>query len=192
MAWTVFNFTSHPFFNLSNQPASAVLAHDLTVNADRVLEIDSNLIPTGVLRDVGGTPMDFRSGKPIGRDLAADYDLLKLAGGYDHTFVLNKRAEGRLSRAGAVYEPATGRTLQVFSTEPAMQLFSGNGFAAQSPRDLGKGNVLYPIRSGFAMEPMHYPDSPNKPAFPSTVLDPGETYRGEIIFLFGTRPASPI
>lgn len=189
---TVFNLTSHPFFNLSNQPGSAILDHELTIHADRVLEIDKNLIPTGVLRDVTGTPMDFRASKPMGRDLAASYDLLMLGGGYDHTFVLNKSAEGRLAPAAAVYEPTSGRELTVFSTEPGLQFFSGNGFAAQMPRDQGKGGVLYPLHAGFALEPMHYPDSPNKPTFPSTELRPGETYRGEIVFQLSLRPASPI
>lgn len=189
---TVFNFTSHPFFNLSNSPGSTALDHVVTVNADRVLEIDKNLIPTGVFRDVVGTPMDFRAGKALGRDLEAPYDLLMLAGGYDHTFVLNKSAEGRLGFVARVFEPTSGRTLEIFSTEPGMQLFSGNGFAAKAPTDLGKGGVLYPKHSGIALEPMHFPDSPNQPSFPSTILGAGETYRGEIIFRFGSRSGSPI
>lgn len=189
---TVFNLTSHPFFNLSNQPGSSIVDHVLTIDADRVLEIDKNLIPTGVLRDVTGTPMDFRSGKSIGRDLMASYDLLMFGGGYDHTFVLNKSADGRLARAAAVYDPTSGRELTVFSTEPGLQFFSGNGFAAQAPRDAGKGGVLYPLRSGFALEPMHYPDAPNQPTFPSTELRPGETYRGEIVFQIKPRSTPPI
>lgn len=189
---TVFNFTSHPFFNLSNTPGSTALDHEVIVNADRVLEIDKNLIPTGVQRDVTGTPMDFRNGKVLRRDLEAPYDLLMLAGGYDHTFVLNKSAEGRLGFVARISEPTSGRTLEIFSTEPGMQLFSGNGFAAKTPTDLGKGGVLYPKHSGIALEPMHFPDSPNQPSFPSTVLGAGETYRGEIIFRFGTRSGAPI
>lgn len=191
---TVFNFTTHPFWNLSDTPGSSIVDHQLTLYADRVLEIDKNLIPTGAMRMVAGTPMDFRSAKPIGADLAQSYDLLMLAGGYDHTYVLNKSAEGRLTLAARLHEPTSGRTLEILSTEPGLQVFSGNGFAAQSPRDLGKGGVLYPLRSGLAMEPMHYPDSPNQPAFPSTVLNAGETYEAKTIFRLGatppTRPAS--
>lgn len=189
---TVFNFTSHPFFNLSNSAGSTALDHVVTVNADRVLEIDKNLIPTGVLRDITGTPLDFRAGKALGRDLEAPYDLLMRAGGYDHTFVLNKSAEGRLGFVARVFEPTSGRWLEIFSTEPGMQLFSGNGFAAKAPIDLGKGGVLHPKHSGIALEPMHFPDSPNQPSFPSTILEAGETYRGEIIFRFGTRSGAPI
>lgn len=185
---TVLNLTSHPFFNLSNNPGTSALDHELTIQADRVLEIDNNLTPTGLLRDVAGTPMDFRNPKTLGKDLGASYDLLVLGSGYDHTYVLNKTADGRLALCARVREPSSGRTLEVWSTEPGLQLFSGNGFAAMSPRDLGKGGVLYPLRSGFALEPMHFPDSPNRPAFPSTVLAPGETYQGEIRYKFSTQP----
>jgi aldose 1-epimerase len=139
------------------------------------------------MRDVAGTPLDFRSSKTIGQDLMASYDLLMRAGGYDHTFVLNKSADGRLSHAATAYEPTSGRTLEIFSTEPGMQLYSGNGFAAQAPRDQGKGGVLYALHAGFALEPMHYPDSPNQPSFPSTVLASGESYSGSIVLRFATR-----
>jgi aldose 1-epimerase len=152
-----------------------------------VLAIDKNLIPTGALREVAGTPMDFRTGKPLGQELHADYDLLHLAGGYDHTFVLKKSAPGLLSLVASLHEPASGRTLHIYSTEPGLQLYSGNDFFAQAPRDLGKNHVLYPPHSGIALEPMHYPDSPNQPNFPSTVLSPGETYEGKIIFQFAVK-----
>jgi aldose 1-epimerase len=212
---TVVNFTCHPFFNLSNTPGSSILDHQITVNASKVLDINAGLIPTGTLLDLtlaANAPMDFRTAKTFRRDYQANYPLLNLvagggtvpvgdggtvgdggaagiAGGYDNTYVLDKSADGgSLTFAARAYEPVSGRTLEVWSTEPSMQLFSGNNLAGQSPRDLGKGGVLYQEYSGFAMEPMHYPDSPNQPSFPSTVLDASKTYQGQIVYKFGTKP----
>jgi aldose 1-epimerase len=189
---TVVNFTSHPFFNLSNTPGSPVADHVLTIDAEQFLEIDPLLIPTGVLRSVEGTPMDFRSGKPVGADIGdVSYDMLAridpMKGGYDHTFAVAQKTPGELTRNAEVYEPVSGRVLEVSSTEPGLQLFTANGLNGQAPRDVGKGDVPYPSRSALCLEAMHFPDSPNHPTFPSTELAAGATYKGEIIFAFSTR-----
>ncbi|KAA5613322.1 galactose mutarotase [Rhodovastum atsumiense] len=182
---TIANFTGHTFFNLSGVPGSSILDHVVTLNADRVLDIDETLIPTGKLRDVAGSPMDFRQPKPLGRDIDQPYDLLKAGNGYDSTWVVNK-PEGQLGFDARVLDPKSGRIMEVWSTEPSLQLFSGNNLEAKAPRDQGKGGVLYPFRSSFAMEPAHYPDSVNHPEFPSTVLNPGQWYVGQIVYKFST------
>ncbi|MEO7888401.1 MAG: aldose epimerase family protein [Vicinamibacterales bacterium] len=187
---TVLNLTTHPFFNLSNTPGSSVFGHVISINADRVLEVNSLLRPTGVLRNVAGTPMDFRVAKPLGQDIATAYDQLRLidpAGAYDHTYVVNSAPGGALTRVAMASEPTSGRTLEVWSTEPGVHLLSAPSLNGLAPRDVGKGGVAYPKSSGFCLEPMHFPDSPNQPAFPSTMLDAGATYRGEIVFRFGTQ-----
>jgi aldose 1-epimerase len=156
-----------------------------------VLEIDANLIPTGVLRDVTGTPMDFRTAKALGAEIDVDYDLLKHGGGYDHTYVvvdddseLKPSGFEKFRFVGKLHEKMTGRIMEVWSTEPSVQVVTANGLSAQNPRDLGKGGVLFPFRSAFCIEPMHYPDSPNHPNFPRTELEPGETYSGTIVYRF--------
>lgn len=193
---TVVNLTSHPFFNLSNDPTASVLDHVVSVNADSVLEVNDRLLPTGTLRDVTGTPMDFRAGKPLRQDYQADYDLLKLVGGggagiasgYDHHFALNKAAPDEYSLAASAYDPTSGRKLEVWSTEVGVQLFTGNGLAGQVPRDVGKGGVAYMQHTGFCLEPSHFPDSPNQPSFPSTVVTPEKPYTGKIAFKFSVMP----
>lgn len=192
---TVANFTSHSFFNLGNDPTATVLNHVIQLNADRVLESNDRLLPTGALRDVTGTPMDFRTPKPFAHDYQADYDLLNLvggggagiAGGYDNHYALNEDEPGELTFAASAYEPLAGRVMQVWSTEPGTQLFTGQNLTGQAPRDVGKGGVLYQKYYGFCIEPSHFPDSPNQPDFPSTVISPGETYRGKIVYKFGVR-----
>ncbi|WP_437312777.1 aldose epimerase family protein [Sorangium sp. So ce385] len=189
---TVVNFTSHPFFNLSNTPGSPVADHVLTIHADQFIELSELLVPTGVLRSVDATPMDFRSGKPVGADIGdVSYDMLAridpAKGGYDHTFAVLQPTPGELTRHATVVEPESGRVLDVWSTEPGLHLFTANGLNGQAPRDVGKGNVPYPSRSALCLEPMHFPDSPNQPSFPSTKLAAGATYEGEIVFAFSTR-----
>jgi aldose 1-epimerase len=204
---TVGNFTQHPFFNLSGNLSSPALGHVVTLNANSVLEINANLIPTGVVRPVAGTPMDFTTPKAIGlgippADAGADagYDLIELAGGYDNTFVINQgTGDGgadAAAEAGAgapifnakVYEPTSGRTLEIWSTEPSVQLFSANNLAGQIPRDQGKGGAIFNKYGAVAVEPMHYPDSPNEPSFPTTVIPANATYTGQIAYKFGTQP----
>lgn len=192
---TVVNLTSHSFFNLGNVPTTPILDHVITVNAGKVLEINDRLLPTGVLRDVAQTPMDFRKPKTFGQDYQANYDLLNLvggggagiAGGYDNHYALNKSSKAKLTHAATAYEPTSGRVMEVWSTEPGMQLFTGQNLTGQTPRDVGKGGTTYQKYYGFCMEPSHYPDSPNQASFPSTTLDVGEEYEGKIIYKFGVR-----
>jgi aldose 1-epimerase len=189
---TVINLTSHPFFNLSNTPGSVVEDHVVTLHAEQFLELDEMLIPTGVLREVEGTPMDFRAGKPVGADIGdVSYDMLAridpMKGGYDHTFAISQSAKGAMTLHATVVEPASGRVLEVRSTEPGLQFFTANGLNGQAPRDVGKGDTPYPSRSALCLEPMHFPDSPNQPSFPSTTLAKGATYEGEIVFAFGVQ-----
>ena len=189
---TVANFTSHPYFNLTGDARISIVDHVLTVDADRFLPIDAALIPTGELRSVDGTPMDFRRGKRIGADIDDSGDVqLQRANGYDHHYVLNRAADpALLSFAARVEEPASGRTLEVWTTEPGLQVFSGNNLQAKAPRDLGKGDRLFAFRGGLCLEPAHFPDSVHHPAFPSTVLRPGETRRGRIVYRFATNDRS--
>jgi aldose 1-epimerase len=184
---TILNLTSHAFFNLSGRLGEPVLDHVVTIHADRVLEVDDGLIPTGTLRDVAGTPMDFRALAAIGSRIDQDHELLKRAGGFDHTFVLHDAGGGGVRLAARVEEPESGRVMEVWSTEPGLQFFTANALTGQAPRDVGKGNTPYVARSAFCLEPQHYPDSPNHPAFPSTVLRPGAWYSGQIVYRFSTR-----
>jgi aldose 1-epimerase len=184
---TVANFTGHAFFNLTGDPTIPNGNHVITVNADRFLPTDSTLIPSGEMRPVAGTPFDFRQPKPFGRDIGATDEQLKLGNGYDHHYVLNKKEPGELSFAASAYEPNSGRLMEVWTTEPGMQLFSGNNLEAKAPRDQGKGGKLFIFRGAFCMEPSRFPDSPNKPQFPSTVLNPGDWYTGKIVYKFSAK-----
>jgi aldose 1-epimerase len=183
---TVANFTTHPFFNLSGDLGSEILDHVIQVNASSVLEIDGTLIPTGKLRPVMGTVMDFRAPTPFGARIKADYDLLKFANGYDHHYALDKLTPNELSFAASAYSPKSGRFMEVWTTEPGMQLHSGNNLEGKIPRDAGKGAVFI-FRSGFNMEPSHFPDSPNKPNFPTTVIKAGQWYSGTTVYRFSAK-----
>lgn len=184
---TIANFTSHAFFNLSGNPGTPILDHVLAIDADRVLEVDATSIPTGRLLDVAGTPLDFRTPTPIGARIGEDHPQLKNVGGYDHAYVLDRTAAGGMQRAASVYDPGSGRVMEVWTTEPSMQFYSGNFLEGKAPRDLGKGGTLYVHRSAFCLEPQQYPDAPNHPNFPGTVLRPGEWYSGRIAYRFSTR-----
>jgi aldose 1-epimerase len=181
------SFTGHTFYNLSGDLGKSILDHIITVNADLVLESDDSLAATGAIRRVAGTPMDFRQPTAFGARINADYDLLKYGSGYDACYVINKKEIGELSFAARAYEPVSGRYMEVWSTEPGVQLYSGNFLEGKVPRDLGKGNTLFHFRSAFSFEPHHFPNSPNKPHFPSTLLKAGETYSGKIIAKFSTK-----
>jgi aldose 1-epimerase len=181
------SFTGHTFYNLSGDLGKPILDHIVTVNSDFVLESDDSLAPTGVIRSVTGTPMDFRQPTAFGAHINDDYDLLKYGLGYDSCYVLNKKEVGELSLAASAYEPVSGRYMEIWSTEPGMQLYSGNFLEGKVPRDIGKGNTPYVFRSSFSFEPHHFPNSPNKPHFPSTALKAGETYSGKIIAKFFTK-----
>jgi aldose 1-epimerase len=185
---TVVNFTSHGFFNLAGQDKGDILNHLVWLNAESFTPIDATLIPTGEIRSVKGTPMDFFS-KPqtFGARIKDDYDQLKFGpGGYDHNYVL-KKAGNELSLAARVSEPTSGRVMEVFTTEPGLQFYSGNFLEGKQPRDVGKGGRVYAFRTGFCMEADHFPDSPNKPNFPTTILNKGEWYSGKTIYKFSVK-----
>jgi aldose 1-epimerase len=183
---TVANFTVHTFFNLSGDLGSSITDTIFTVNGTRVLEVTPALAPNGKIREVAGTPMDFREPKTLGKDIGADYDLLKAGGGYDNHFIIDQKAPGAFTFDVRAYDPRSGRILEVWSTEPGIQLYSGNFLEGKVPRDVGKGNTVYKFRSGFCLEPSHFPDSLNHADFPSTTLNPGDWYSGKIVYRFST------
>jgi aldose 1-epimerase len=184
---TVANFTGHTFFNLTGDPTVVNSKHVIKVNADAYLPVDKNLIPTGELKPVAGTPFDFRTPKAFGKDIGMADEQLKLGNGYDHHYALKKAKPGALEFAASAFEPDSGRYMEVWTTEPGMQLFSGNNLSAKTPDDLGKGGKLFVFRGAFCMEPSRFPDGPNQPKFPSTVVKPGEWYTGKIVYKFSTR-----
>lgn len=177
---TVVNLTQHTYFNLSGDASRDVLGHVLRLDADRFTPVDATLIPTGELAPVEGTPFDFRVATAIGARIGDADARLAGAGGYDHNFVLN--GGGGLSLAAEVREPESGRTLALWTTEPGMQFYSGNYLDGSVT---GKGGVAYGHRSGFCLEPQHFPDSPNQPSFPSVVLRPGERFTSRTMYRFG-------
>ena len=175
---TICNLTHHGYFNLDG--GNDVLGHQLTLRASRFTPVRADLIPTGELRGVAGTPMDFRTATAIGARIGSSDDQIALAGGYDHNWVLDREGEGLVS-AATLFGPVSGRVLEVLTTEPGLQFFSGN-FPEGEIR--GKGGNLYGFRSGLCLETQHFPDSPNRPGFPSTALAPGERYRSSTVYRF--------
>ncbi len=183
---TVANFTTHSFFNLSGNLGSEILDHVIYVNASRYLPINSGLIPTGELASVENTPMDFRVPMTFGARIKSDFEQIKLANGYDNHWVLDKKTPNALSRAAMAWDPKSGRLMEVYTTEPGLQVHTGNNLEGKAPRDVGKGSTFI-FRSGFNMEPSRFPDSPNKPAFPTTVIKAGEWFSGRTIYKFSAK-----
>lgn len=181
---TVVNIMHHGYFNLSGNFGKDILDHELRLNADKFLPVDSTLIPLGELQDVAGLPFDFRTPHAIGSRINEKHGQLQIGKGYDHCWVLNKTEEQRhdsLTLAAELYEPASARIMRVYTTEPGIQFYSGNWLDGSVT---GKSNIVYNSRSAVCLETEHFPDSPNNNHFPSVVLTPGEVYRSQTVFAF--------
>jgi aldose 1-epimerase len=180
---TILNLTNHTYFNLKGAGKGDILDHDLILHASRFTWADSNLTPTGELKSVGGTPLDFRKSTRVGERIDSDYEQLRVAGGYDQNFVLD--AGGReLAAAAEVYEPSSGRVMRVLTDQPGVQFYTGNFFDGTIK---GKSGIAYQRRYGLCLETQHFPDSPNHPEFPTTELKPGQRFHRVTVFSFSTR-----
>jgi len=180
---TPINLSQHSYFNLAGEGSGDILNQELMLNADRFTPVDKNLIPTGELRSVKGTPFDFTTSTKMGARIDDSYDQMVLGHGYDHNFIINRKGEG-LTLAARAYDPTSGRVLEVSTTQPAVQFYTGNFLDGTVT---GKQGHVYKRRNAFCLETQHYPDSPNHPDFPTTILKPGETFKSETVFKFSTK-----
>ncbi len=180
---TIVNLTNHSYFNLAGGNFEPVYEHELKIIADQFVPGNKELIPLGELWDVENTPMDFTAFTQIGKRINENYEQIIIGGGYDHTYVLNNR-QGELVKYAEVYEPSTGRTMECWTTEPGVQLYTANHFDGTNA---GKNDIKYPRHGAFCLETQHYPDSPNQPQFPSTKLTPDVFYKTTSIYKFGVR-----
>ncbi|SEF70042.1 aldose 1-epimerase [Parabacteroides chinchillae] len=181
---TVINLTHHSFFNLHGAGNGTINDHVLMLNADKFTPVNNVLIPTGELTDVTDTPMDFRKATPIGERVDNNFEQLAFGHGYDHNWVLKRKTANELELAASVHEPVSGRYMEVWTTEPGIQFYGGNFFDGSM---IGKRGQKYNYRASLALETQHFPDSPNHPNFPSTVLKPGEQYKHICVYKFGVK-----
>ena len=180
---TVLNLTNHSYFNLAGEGNGDILDHVLTLHAKQFTPVDKTLIPTGELRDVAGTPLDFTRATAIGKRINESYEQVVFGKGYDHNWVIASDGRKGLTLAAEAYDPKSGRTLEVLTTEPGVQFYSGNFL--DGPK--GKGNKPYRQRAAFCLETQHFPDSPNHPNFPSTLLKPNSVFRSQTVFRFSAK-----
>jgi len=180
---TVLNLTNHSYFNLAGEGNGDILDHVLTLHAKQFTPVDKTLIPTGELRDVAGTPMDFTRATAIGKRINENYEQLVFGKGYDHNWVIASEGRGSLTVAAEAHDPKSGRTLEVLTTEPGVQFYSGNFLDGSK----GKGDRAYGQRAAFCLETQHFPDSPNHPNFPSTLLKPNLVFRSQTVFRFSAK-----